>query len=495
MQNGRKRRNPKIRRRNGSKNNYNNGNGNNNGINAKIKSLQNQLKNKETKKFSGNKGKIITIKGVDFIRQIDVFPVQLLDGSPKDGIKLVAKYEITPSAFPNTRIEIISNTYQLYRFTKLRVSYTSLLPTAVNGLFIAYIDTDPKDKPANTLTSTDLLRLARSHQGSVQGKIRDNWSLSMPQRRDDQFFFIGDTGQERFTSMGNLYIYQVGQATKFDGTPLDVELSAGALNLQWTCEFMNPQLSSIQRIYDGVSEKDITRIYQNMSWYRRFNSNNVTSLAQIPGTRFRQVNLPLSTALFAASGPGDYKIIIQPLALNLNNSVKQLNTFALPYTNGNYSFPGTDIHTAVTQLKLTAKQVTDFIDEAYKVFEGGIIVARTIYDVVQIVSAAFILGHPLGDNSKTIIDDPLDVDIDHSDESQPMGMAMIHYDGRTPPLLQTLIEYEDPAHAADTATSFDYSILVTAYKLTNDTTNSGGNVRSVGNTPVVEPSLPYLPQL
>jgi len=452
----------------------NNSRNNNYSLSNEISNLRNQIKSQKPKKS----GKTLITKGVDYIKQIDVFPVQLLDGSPKDGTKLVASYDITPSAFPNTRLELMSNTYQMYRFRKLKVSFTSSLPTAVNGLFLAFVDTDPKDA-ITTRNSTELLRIAQSHQGAKQGKIRDNWSFEMPQRADDQFFFIGNNGDERFRSMGKILIYQLGQATKFDGTPLTEELSAGALNLHWTCEFMNPQLQQLDRIYDSISQKDILRTFKNLTWYRTFASTS-NAAAQIPGTRFRQVNIRPQAELFVEQG--DYQLVIVPTKMTTSHMVKSYNTLSLPYSNGQYAIPGTDIHTAVTNAKLTVKAINDFMKEAFQIAKGGIEVAKTIFDVISIASSVFVKDLPLDNVDTEVIDDPEDTDLEHSHESLPLGAIVVHFDGQTRPLIQTLIEYQDIAHATAAPTA-SYECLILAYKIDEQTEN------------MTPPILPYLPSL
>lgn len=461
-------------------------------VRQELNELKREVKKKKNKVKGSNKGKSMICKGTDFIRQVEVYPPQLLDGNPVTGTKLVAKYDISPSSFPNTRLELISNTYQLYRFTKLSISYTSTLPTAVNGIFIAYIDTDPNEL-ANATSSNDILRIARSHQGSVQGKIRDSWSVTMPERSDDQFFFIGDQGDIRFRKMGTLYIYQVGQATKFDGTPLEQELAAGVLNVHWTCEFNNPQLASLSRIYDGVSEKDILRLYSKMSWYRKLTAGSISSTAHLPGTVYRQANFVLNKDLFAASGVGDYRVVLMPLALNINNTVKQLNTFALDYNDGQYQVGGplgTDLFSLLGNGKITTKQISSFIKEAFKIVKGGVDIAIEVFDVIQVVSSLFLASQATGVNVVGTIEDPLDADIDHSDESRPIGSCIVHFDGSTSPFMQTLVEYIDIAHAADVATAFTYEVLAIAYKLQPTNANLPGEV--TGGEPKVKPSLPFL---
>lgn len=464
-------------------------------VRKEIEQLRREVKQKKNKVKGTNKGKSLICKGVDFVRQVEVFPPQMLEGNPVTGIKLVAKYDISPSSFPNTRLELISNTYQLYRFTKLSISYTSILPTAVNGMFIAYIDTDPNEQEVK-LSTNDVMRLARSHQGSVQGKIKDSWVVNMPERSDDQFFFIGDQGDIRFRKMGTLYIYQVGQATKFDGTPLEFELAAGTLNVHWTCEFNNPQLSPLVRIYDGVSEKDVLRIFTNMSWYRRLSAGNISSTAHLTGTPYRQANFVCNKDLFNASGIGDYRIVLMPLQLSISNTVKHLNTFALDYDLGQYQVGGsggTDLFTLLGSAKVTAKQIIGFIKEAYKIAKGGIAIAKEVYDVIQVVSSAFLASQSTGANILSTIEDPSDSNIDNSDESRPIGSVVVHYDGETSPFIQTMVEYIDEAHAMDASTNFTYDVLAIAYKLSPKNASTPDSTEA-GN-PQIKPSLPFLLKL
>jgi hypothetical protein len=463
-------------------------------LSSQLISIRKELSKKKNKVSGPNKGKSMTARGSDFIRQIEVFPPQLLDGNQTTGIKLVAKYDISPSSFPNTRLELMSNTYQLFRFKKVTISYTSTLPTAINGIYIAYIDTDPSEQEL-VGNSTDLLRIARSHQGSIQGKIRDNWSLSMPERSDDQFFFIGDSGDARFSRMGTLYIYQVGQATKFDGTPLTQELASGVLNIHWTCEFNNPQLAKLDRIYDAISEKNILRVYNNITWYRTLNTlNTITSATHIAGTPYRQATFIVDHDLFQDYGVGDYRIVLMPLKLSLSNTIQRLNTFALPYSIGQYSYgalpnPG-EIYQMVSQGLLTAKQVIDFVKEAYKIVKGGIKVAKEVYDVIQVVSSAFVYNQATGVNILADIDDPNDLNINNSHESLPIGSVVVHYDGATNPIIQSLVEYQDVTRAADASTSFTYQVLAICYKLPDKVLGNPNQVTA--GEPLVNPSLPFL---
>jgi len=424
------------------------------------------------------------MSGVDFIRKIDVFPIQLMDGD----IKLVCSYDISPSSFPNTRLELLSNSYQMYRFNKCIITYTSLLPTAVNGLFLGYVDTDPSD--TNILdsiqTSNDVLRIARSHQGSHQGKIRDNWKFSMPIRDDDQFFFIGegndDVSDKRFRKMGTLYIFQIGQATKFDGTPLTEELSAGALNIEWSCTFMNPQLQSMVRVYDGITEKDVYRLINDIAWYREYTQTSSSSQL-LTGSRFRHLTWTLDKDLFNSSGQGDYVILSLPIKFTISRAVKSINSIALPYTSWLGTPYGMTTYDAVVFGKLTYQEVMTFINNAFKFGKGTIEVAKQIYDVISLISTVFVYN---ADDIVTTqdIDDPLDANLDHSDENLPLGQCIVHFDGINSPIIEDYIEFQDNIHAGRPNYDFTINKLFIAFKIKRKTSDN--------SVDKVLPSVPYL---
>jgi hypothetical protein len=399
-----------------------------------------------------------------------------LDGD----IKLVTTYDISPSSFPNTRLELLSNTYQMYRFDKLEVTYSTLLPTAINGLFMAYIDTDPSDDSITKASnSTDLLRIAKSHQGSKQGKIMDNWKVYMPQRKDDQFFFIGnDGGDQRLGKMGKLYIYQIGIATKFDGTPLKSELVAGALNINWTCTFMNPQLQSLTRIYDGITEKDVNRFVSGIDWYRTI-SKTTPAANVLPGTRFRHETYILGPELFMSKG--DYVLVQTPLSRKIANTIKSLNIYALPYQADK---PYSDtLHDLWVKGKVTLNSFVSFADKAFNLLNGGIAIAGKIYDVIQFISPVFLASQALGVQVEGDIF-VSDGSVDSGKQTLPIGQTVVHNDGINPVKVEVMIEFVDAAHAADPTVDVNTTTLFTAFKLKLPPSD--------GSDAIVKPKLPNI---
>lgn len=425
------------------------------------------------------KSKTETISGTDFLRKIDVFPIQLLDGD----IKLVYSVDISPSSFPNTRLELISNTYQMYRFTNFTIKSKSILTSVINGLFIGYIDTDPQDAPVPT-SSDDILRIAKGHQASFQKALNDNWTLSLPMRSDDQMFFIGDQGDTRLRKMGKLYIFQVGKATKFDGSPVDSEISAASLEIEWTCKFSSPQLQQIDRIFDAESQKNILRIFSDLAWYRRFNATGIdkdSCLRDKNGVRtnFRQANFTVNKDMFARTGTGSYMLVKIPIEITIPNTVKAFHTLAMPYdaTATPYSLPGTDLYSILATGAWSLVDFKKFVNKAFGLISGGIETAKEIYDVVSLVSSLFVAGQATGTEVDVVIDEGSSSS--GVGQSLPIGHVVIHWDGQNQPVFQELIEFNDVAHATDPSVTVNYSVLVLAFKIMN----TSADVR-------VDPNLP-----
>lgn len=361
----------------------------------------------------------------------------------------------------------------MYRFEKFEVHYKSILPTAINGLYIAYIDTDPSDEVRLNRDANQILRLARSHQGSVQGTISKQWKVSLPIRDDDQFFFIGDEGDVRLRKMGTLYIFQVGKATRFDGTVLEEELAAGALNIHWTVRFMNPQLRNIDRVFDAITQKDMLRVYKNVAGYRSY---TVTSPASnvIGTSSFRQANIQLHPLQFG-NGKGSYAIWRLPVSITVPQVVKGFHSFARPYSDKKYLFPGSDIYTEVANGILNISSFTNFMDKAFGVLKTGISVAKEIYDVAQIISSLFLAGTAVTNATTVTIDD------NNDNGSLPVGQNVVYWDGVNKPLIQDIIEYEDNGHATNNI-DVTYTVLLISIWLGESSDEP------------VEPRLPFLPK-
>jgi hypothetical protein len=419
--------------------------------------------------------KLSSHSGSDFIRKLDLYPKDQLT----QDIKLMYTTDISPSAFPNTRMELTSNTYQMYRFKKLSFKFQSMLPTSINAQIIAYIDTDPSDTQNDVVTADDVLRLAKAHQGAVIKDVQSNWDVKLPIRNDDQFYFTGGKGELRTRSMGKLYIFQVGQATKFDGSLLTEILNAGSLSLDYDIAYQNPQLTAIPRIFDGISQKDIIRAFSNISWYRTF-TVSADSTSQIGSSKYRQTNYVLTKELFV-DGVGDYTIVKMPLSLTIPNTVKSINTFSMPKSNGNYKLPGTDLWTMLNNNIINVQSLENFINEAFKLVSGGIKVAKQIYDVISLVGLVL-----YNDNQVTGAQVNVNYTVGNSsvNEAMPLGQSVVSWDGFKIPFVQEIIEFKDSAHAADNAVTVNITSLLIAYKLDKTITGKA-----------VEPTIPYLPKV
>lgn len=143
----------------------------------------NMVTNSTMKTRVTNKAGTGSSNGIDHLTTLKVYPPEDING----GIKLIYSKEISPSSFPKTRLEYLSNAYQMYKFNSMHFKYNPSTTTVVNGALIAYIDTDPVEQNMPT-NRDDLLRLAKSHQYAVQSSISRSWTVKLPIRNDDQFF-------------------------------------------------------------------------------------------------------------------------------------------------------------------------------------------------------------------------------------------------------------------------------------------------------------------
>lgn len=419
------------------------------------------------------------MKDHSYVSQIDLFPPQLLD----NGIKLVKKLDISPSNFKSTRMELVSNTYQFYRFSALTIKYITKLPNSINANFIAFIDPDPLSNLDGTVhSSEDVLRIATEHQGSVQKDVLKPWSVSLPIRRDDQLFYVGDNGDVRQRKMGTLYIYQVGNATRFDGSLLTEELSAGTLNVYYTIHFSSPQLQPIVRVFDIRSFNDATRPTLQVV-NKLYATTTAYPGGQLPASKYRQANFALNNAIFPSIGT--YLITMCAPPSTTSNYIRSVSYFAFPYSYGPipYSFggvSGTDLFTSITNASITLGQATQFLSinfghltrtiQQKPVPLGSDVIAQnnTYYDA----NATGEITYAINPNSQAFA----------TDTNQPcVGQIVVYNDGVNWPLIQGIIEYKNPTQA-NTGANIVLNIQLAIYSYNN-----------LPHTAVVDPVLFSIP--
>jgi len=423
-----------------------------------------------------DRAKTKTESGTDLLSSIKVYSRKELDG----GIKIVYSVDISPSSFIGSRVELLSNMYQQYKFTKFHVKFTSSLPTAIGGIFVAYIDTDPEDR-SETLSKDKLLRLASGHQFAKHVSVNESWTVKMPIQNQDDLFYTGSIGDKRFRKQGRLYIVQVGACTNFEGQAIDEDLEVGLLEIDWTATFSNPQMQDLKRVYDGESQKNILRVFSNLATYVPVLVGLPTSTT-VPGTRFRHLDIPVLPQWFT-KGTGNYQLMMLPRRTSIPHSLKAVHSLAVPYSDSQYQKTmGDREYTDIEGDQATkAKNYTDYITEAFKLIKGGIAVAKEVYDVVTLVSRVFVAGTDVNVTSaKTIVVDGTPT----SDNQLPaQGAVTIYWDGINTPIVEFMAEFEDNQHAtAPIDSGFNLELEFLMFKL--DT--------PLGDEPDVNVSIPTL---
>jgi hypothetical protein len=403
-------------------------------------------------KVSNNKSKSTVMSGSDFVSTVKLFGTNDLDGE----IAVVFKYDIAPHTFPGTRLELLSNAYQFYKFSKFVVSYKPNIPSSINARYIAYFDTDPDDVQQFS-TIDDVLRVAKAHQQSADGKANAPWKVSLPIKNDKTDYFTLPKNDRRFTTQAVLYVIQVGQAINFEGAAIKESMMSGALTVDWTVKLSNPQMNSMNRISDGQSQKDMIRTFKQLALYRRFDLT-VGAGNQIGLSKYRLGSYTIDPTMFP--GPGSYLVQKVPLRISLPNTLKSINTYSPSKfeSNKNRQLGIADLFNLGS---ITNSEIVTWIEKTWKTFEGGIEVAVTVFDVISSVLALF--------SDSQITGTQVDIDYDLSSDNTrylPIGYTVVHYSGGDKgPVLEEIFEFKDPAHAADTSVDVDYQSVLLFYKL------------------------------
>jgi hypothetical protein len=407
--------------------------------------------------------------GVDFVNQISIRGITNLENdiSPVDDVY------ITPLTFKGTRLELLANTYQYYKFDTLTISYKPTIPTSVNALFMVYFDTDPNDEN-NPTSSDELLRIAQSHKLSKQVPANKAWSVSMPIRNDDTYYFCNDDGDnKRLSVQGRLHIIQMGAATNFSGEKIKNDISAGALTIRWSVQFREPQMNVMDRVFNGVTQASILRSFSKLISYRRFDYTHSANTCHVPGTRYRACMIPIDPQ-FLGNKKGSYLVQKIPIQMSIANTVKTITTVA---------HSGRNKHRPSRQLVLdedvnanqgwpTGVAIGQWIDKITKTVEGGISAAVKVFDVISLIAPLFALGQATGSQVLVTYDD------NNLNDHQylPIGSTVIHYDGIKTPTIEEFVEFIDESHATDSTVAVTYSSVYLFFEL--DTSKDKGIVES-----------------
>lgn len=397
--------------------------------------------------------------GIDFIQTIKAYPEDQLT----NGVKIVYAVDISPSSFVGTRMELLSNLYQMYRYDKFHIHFKPQIPDVINGVFITYIDTDPEDRQ-EIFSKEELLRLANAHQFAEQVSANKKWEVKLPILKQDDMFYTGNAGDKRFRKQGRLYIIQIGSITNFEGKKITKPLDLGILSARWSCTFGNPQMQSLNRVFDGASQKNILRVFSNLAKYIPF-SATFPATQVVAGSRYRHRLLPLSDFYFPSTG--DYQVIVIPRSSTVPNSLKGVHATAAPYSDSNYSKSIQnrvyDDNPGTTSDKVS--NLDKYLNQAFGLIKGGITFAKTVYDVVSLVSTFFVANL---DTAVTIPTTDIMTHVDETEDSRmpAYGATVVHWDGKNIPVIEMYAEFEDNTHAVDVSGSdFTLNFELLLFKL------------------------------
>lgn len=183
---------------------------------------------------------VITLEGTDLIGPITVKSADnLVDASDW----IVYNAPISPSGFPGTRLNAISQLWERYRFRKFDLFFVPALANTLSCQLIMYEDTDPIDDPTVISNPDALWQQAMSQGGASQFNFTTPKCARLCQRKDDEFYYTGDTGNQRFINQGRIFVLQSSFLTDMNGQKLTEDLLAGTLYIKWRIDLQTPQIN------------------------------------------------------------------------------------------------------------------------------------------------------------------------------------------------------------------------------------------------------------
>jgi hypothetical protein len=396
------------------------------------------------------------MSGEDFVSTVKLVGQEKLEG----GISTVFTYDIAPSSFPSTRLELLSNAFQHYKFQNVQIIFKPSIPDSINGQYVAYFDTDPNDEP-NYNSAEDVLKIASSHIGAKKSAVNKGWSINLPIKTDNTLLYtVPSTKSDRRTYVQSTFrLIQIGQCTDYLGKAIEKSIVAGTISIKWTIRFDKPQLSSLDRIVDGESQKNIIRLFKTLDFYRTFPTGNITYTSHIANTPYRTFKYVLSHDMF--SGPGSWLVQKIPVSMVMPNTVKAVKTYSPNLEEGDINSYKT-LSTLVADGATTTDKVISWVVKTFKDVAGGIVAAVELFDVIGAILPLFVAGQATGTQVNATYDNS---DTAHS--YNPIGYTVVQYKGANSklPIIDEIFEFNDVAHAADSTITISYTSVLMFYKL------------------------------
>lgn len=176
--------------------------------------------------------------GSDFVGRVTA------KAAPTTSQRILLTLDISPSAFPGTRLTQLSQLWERYRFVRASFRYIPAVPHTMACQFLLYCDTDPTDDPTLAVTYEELIRQGVAQSGSRQWNFNNPMIAPLALRADDQLYYTGDTElNPRFSLQGRLYLIQITDPVNVNGELITTDTAAGSVYLDWTVKFQVPQIN------------------------------------------------------------------------------------------------------------------------------------------------------------------------------------------------------------------------------------------------------------
>jgi len=192
-----------------------------------------------------------------------------------------ANYDIAPLYFEGTRIQRFATMYEKYRFKKLHFKFVTAKNSSTDGMVGMAYDHDVMDP---TPQSGDAgIRLFTSMNEHKIDKAWVDITINAKCTDDPEFKFTNESasGDPRLVYQGQLYVFL---PVPLSG--VSAGASIGLIEVQYDCEFIEPQLETPETGYVGdIGASTSYNVLSNSGLsLQGTNSNNLWSAVQQSGT-------------------------------------------------------------------------------------------------------------------------------------------------------------------------------------------------------------------
>ena len=159
---------------------------------------------------------------------------QELLGAVNAGSRSWGFFDVNPTCWANSRLSLLAQTYERYRYNGFRIKYVPMVGTTSAGAVSVYFDPDPLDSTPQINSDTDAMAHIMQQRFSVTTPVGLPSGFAYKRAAKDQAWFrctLGESTDYPAVSQGQIVTYTSS------GT-----LTAGILLIEYDLEFMYPQL-------------------------------------------------------------------------------------------------------------------------------------------------------------------------------------------------------------------------------------------------------------